>query len=80
MGSLKSARVTVKAQWKTKFDQGGLCLILPNGSERGEGQVGVGRRWVKTGVEFMDGKAHVSTVACDRWVSDLTRISFWAAM
>lgn len=75
LSSLKSARVTVKADWKTKFDQGGLCLVLPNGgegkgqSEDGSEKVGGGRQWVKTGVEFMDGKAHVSTVACDRWVS-----------
>lgn len=77
LGSLKSARVTVKAEWKTRFDQGGLCLVLPNSSEgdghsgdgKGSDKVGGGRRWVKTGVEFMEGKAHVSTVACDRWVS-----------
>ncbi len=30
------------------------------------------RKWVKTGIEFIHGKPHVSTVACDRWVWNVT--------
>lgn len=75
------------ADWKTLFDQGGLCLILPEApkerqeeeeeevaeeEEKGKGARGGrekerGRRWIKTGVEFFKGAAHVSAVACDRW-------------
>lgn len=71
------------ADWKTLFDQGGLCLILPEASkerqeeeEEAEEEKGKeargrdrerGRRWIKTGVEFFKGAAHVSAVACDRW-------------
>lgn len=67
--AFKSAKVTVKADWKTLYDQGGLCLVLPGegGVSGGEGR----RRWIKTGIELTHGRPHVSTVACDRWVSGL---------
>ncbi|KAL8750762.1 MAG: hypothetical protein Q9184_006309 [Pyrenodesmia sp. 2 TL-2023] len=63
LSSLRSARVTLSASWHTKFDQGGLLLVLPGtkGSDRNQ------RRWIKTGVEFFDGKPNISTVACDRF-------------
>ncbi|KAG7009602.1 hypothetical protein G7Y79_00002g007170 [Physcia stellaris] len=61
LSSLRSARVTVNADWKTKFDQGGLVLVLPGQEDRGK------RRWVKTGIEFFEGRPNISTVACDRW-------------
>ena len=67
LSSLRAARVTVTADWKTKFDQGGLLLVLPphkkteDRNDRGQ------RRWVKTGIEFFDGRPNISTVASDRW-------------
>ena len=63
LSSFRAARVTIQAQWSTKFDQGGLLLILPgeNGLDRKE------RRWIKTGVEFFNGRPNLSTVATDRW-------------
>lgn len=59
VSSFKSTRATVTGAWKEKYDQGGLILIInsPDGT----------RRWVKTGIEFLNGKAHVSVVATDRW-------------
>ena len=51
--------MTVSASWKHKYDQGGLCLIV--NSTHGP------RKWVKTGIEFLNDQAHVSTVATDRW-------------
>ncbi|KAL8750884.1 MAG: hypothetical protein Q9199_006785 [Rusavskia elegans] len=57
---LKSLQVTVKGAWKTLFDQGGLLMLLP--AREGENQ-----RWIKTGIEFYNGKPHISAVACDRW-------------
>jgi uncharacterized protein len=58
VGSFKSAKVTVSANWTDKYDQGGLCLVVNlNGA----------RKWVKTGVEFENEQPNVSTVATDRW-------------
>ena len=63
LSTFRAARVTISAQWSTKFDQGGLLLILPGekGQDRKE------RKWIKTGVEFYDGRPNLSTVATDRW-------------
>ena len=59
LSSFKKARVAVAADWKELYDQGGLCIIIkkPDGS----------RKWVKTGIEFVEGAPHISTVAADRW-------------
>ncbi|KAL6253391.1 hypothetical protein RBB50_001115 [Rhinocladiella similis] len=57
-GALQSAKVTVSAEWKDKYDQGGLCVIIRSGGNT---------RWVKAGVEFVHEKPHVSVVAKDRW-------------
>ncbi|KIX08028.1 uncharacterized protein Z518_02683 [Rhinocladiella mackenziei CBS 650.93] len=56
--SFKTAQVSVSAHWKDKYDQGGLCLVIKSADVT---------RWVKTGVEFLDGQANVSTVAKDQW-------------
>ena len=55
----KSAAVTVKGDWTYQYDQGGLCLFidLKDGT----------RRWLKTGIEFVDGAPRVSVVTKDRW-------------
>ena len=60
LSTFHRARVTVSANWKTLYDQGGICLIM----EQAPGSLS---KWVKTGVEFYDGRPHISTVACDRW-------------
>lgn len=66
LSSLKRVRVTVTASYERLYDQGGLVLILP--AEDGkEGKIEETAKWVKTGVEFVEGKAWVSTVACDNW-------------
>jgi uncharacterized protein len=48
------ARVTVKADWARQYDQGGLVLFLPAWPSYS--------LWVKSGIEFVDGKPYVSTV------------------
>jgi len=58
VASFKSAQATISAEWKDKYDQGGLCLIVNSADAR---------RWVKTGIEFLNGEPNVSTVAKDRW-------------
>ena len=71
LSSLRSARVTVTAEWKTLFDQGGLVLILPPYKHKEDGsgkdEAREHRRWIKTGIEVFEGKLNVSTVACDRY-------------
>ena len=58
----KRARVTVKAPWKTLYDQGGLCLYMTS-----DGEDEKSWKWVKTGIEFYQGRPHIGTVACDTW-------------
>ncbi|EXJ83419.1 hypothetical protein A1O1_07042 [Capronia coronata CBS 617.96] len=58
VGSFRRAQVTVWANWKDKYDQGGLCLVVKTADTV---------RWVKTGIEFLDGEPNVSTVAKDHW-------------
>ena len=53
-----SARVTVSANWNTPYDQGGLILFIP-----GEGTT----TWLKTGIEFLEGKPSVMSVASSQW-------------
>lgn len=48
------ARVTVKADWTRQYDQGGLVLFLPEWPTQS--------LWVKSGIEFVDGKPNMSTV------------------
>ncbi|KAL8693782.1 MAG: hypothetical protein Q9224_003688, partial [Gallowayella concinna] len=71
LAQLKSVQVTVKGGWKTLYDQGGLLLILPSpppSATAGQENNGQGKdRWIKTGIEFYNQKAHISAVACDRW-------------
>ncbi|KAI4240366.1 MAG: hypothetical protein L6R40_005192 [Gallowayella cf. fulva] len=65
---LKSVQVTVKGRWKTLYDQGGLLLILPSPAATAAAEAGEYRsKWIKTGIEFYNGKPHISAVACDRW-------------
>ena len=59
-----SARVTVSANWNTLYDQGGLILFIP-----GENTT----TWMKTGIEFFDGKPFVGSVFSTQW-------SDWALM
>jgi regulation of enolase protein 1 (concanavalin A-like superfamily) len=44
------------------YDQGGLVLVFP---KAGEEEVGQNNRWIKTGIEYYQGEAMVSTVSCD---------------
>ncbi|KAF4548290.1 Hypothetical protein D9617_29g006660 [Elsinoe fawcettii] len=57
--SLSTIRATITAPWKYQYDQGGImvAIVSPTGP----------RRWVKCGVEMLDGTARVGTVARDNW-------------
>jgi regulation of enolase protein 1 (concanavalin A-like superfamily) len=59
LSTFHKARVAVSANWVQLYDQGGLIFVVnsPDGT----------RKWVKTGIEFVDNTANVSTVAKDRW-------------
>jgi len=58
--SFQRVRVTVSGPWSTLYDQGGLVFILP---EDASGS----RKWIKSGIEFYQNEAYVSTVAADQW-------------
>lgn len=55
-GQFRRARVTVSAEWKRLYDQGGLIFLMP---AKGDALP----RWVKTGIEFHDERPNLSTVA-----------------
>ncbi|KAJ3733409.1 hypothetical protein DFJ43DRAFT_232037 [Lentinula guzmanii] len=55
LASFHSARITFSGAWTTRYDQCGLLLHLT--------QTGSSDRWLKTGVEFYQGKPYLSTVA-----------------
>ncbi|KAK2746073.1 hypothetical protein FQN57_003413 [Myotisia sp. PD_48] len=58
--SFQRARVRFSARWTTLYDQAGLILVLnPDDGSR--------RKWIKTGIEFLDNSPHISTVTKDRW-------------
>lgn len=59
LSSFKKARVAVTAHWKELYEQGGLCIII----HKADGS----RKWIKTGIEFVEDAPHISTVVTDRW-------------
>ncbi|KAF3483011.1 uncharacterized protein GIQ15_02335 [Arthroderma uncinatum] len=64
LASFQRARVHVSAKWTTLYDQGGLILVV---NRMDGGNADEGRKWIKTGIEFVDGVPRCSTVARDRW-------------
>ncbi|RPD72934.1 hypothetical protein L226DRAFT_536776 [Lentinus tigrinus ALCF2SS1-7] len=54
--SFLRARLTFSASWTTRYDQGGLLLHLKHPEQPTD-------RWLKTGVEFYQGRVFLSTVA-----------------
>jgi regulation of enolase protein 1 (concanavalin A-like superfamily) len=74
LSSFKSARLTFTLPppaTLTQYDQAGLLLRLTKSKkqelgEGGDGGIGVDK-WLKTGVEFYEGRPYVSTVGCDTW-------------
>ncbi|KAI1956550.1 hypothetical protein LOZ58_006269 [Ophidiomyces ophidiicola] len=58
LSRFQRARVRVSAQWSTLYDQGGLVMILHRDDAR---------KWIKTGIEFVNGKPYLSTVGKDNW-------------
>ena len=62
-----SARLTVSADFKDRFDQGGLCFVI-----RTDDRI----RWVKSGIEVEFGVPWVSTVVKDEWADCSMREQF----
>ena len=61
-GSFHSISVSISGPWKTKFDQGGILIVWPAPSgKRNE------NKWMKTGIEYFEGKPALSVVGCDRF-------------
>ncbi|EFR00122.1 hypothetical protein MGYG_03128 [Nannizzia gypsea CBS 118893] len=68
LASFQRARVRVSAKWTTLYDQGGLILALNRPSEHGhDHDPDKDRKWIKAGIEFVEGVPRCSTVARDRW-------------
>jgi uncharacterized protein len=60
-----SARASVSFVWTERYDQAGLVLCLRKRSEKNLSAPPA--KWIKTGIEFYNGKPMLSTVACDAW-------------
>jgi regulation of enolase protein 1 (concanavalin A-like superfamily) len=58
-------QASVKFDWKEKYDQAGLLLSFRKRGE--ESSSNPPSKWIKTGIEFYNGKPMLSTVACDNW-------------
>ncbi|PLB35563.1 uncharacterized protein BDW47DRAFT_110312 [Aspergillus candidus] len=58
ISSFQRMRVNFTANWEHQYDQGGLIFVL-NGTDGS-------RKWIKTGIELVDGRPRLSTVTCDR--------------
>lgn len=61
-GSFKSFSASVSADWKTLFDQGGILIAFPS---KAGGTVKDVKRWVKAGVEVMNGAPKLGVVGTD---------------
>ncbi|PGG96471.1 hypothetical protein GX51_07805 [Blastomyces parvus] len=59
LSSFQRASVHIYGEWATLYDQGGLILVM-NGADGSQ-------KWVKAGIEYVDGKAHISVVGKDTW-------------
>ncbi|KPI41121.1 uncharacterized protein AB675_8068 [Cyphellophora attinorum] len=58
VGAFKKARVTVSANWRDRYDQGGLALVV---------NLDAGRQWIKSGIEYENDECNVATVATSKW-------------
>jgi uncharacterized protein len=82
LSSFQSASVTVSADWKSQYAQGGLVFFLPDSSFgdgevtrdpiakelQGEGSQGnVSFPWIKTGIEFENEETFASVVTARPW-------------
>ncbi|KAL0579657.1 hypothetical protein V5O48_002353 [Marasmius crinis-equi] len=59
--SFQSAGITLKANWTTLYDQGGLLFHLTNPSVTGKDH------WLKTGIEWYQNRPYISTVGTDNY-------------
>lgn len=61
ISAFRRAKLTVTAQWRTLYDQGGIVIVLPPKAG------GTQKRWIKAGIEFYLGKPFMSVVATNEW-------------
>ncbi|KAH7127469.1 hypothetical protein EDB81DRAFT_764644 [Dactylonectria macrodidyma] len=55
-----STSITFTTKYTQQYDQAGLLLRLRN-------EASSARKWIKAGVEYYNGTARLSVVACDAW-------------
>lgn len=58
--NFKQVSATISAEWKTQYDQGGILICWPAPEKNHS-------KWIKTGIEFFNGKPSLSVVGCDRY-------------
>ncbi|KAJ8087656.1 hypothetical protein PM082_006490 [Marasmius tenuissimus] len=65
--SFQSACITFTAPWTTLYDQGGLLLHLTNPSNPDRTSAAGVDHWLKTGIEWYQERAWISTVGADNY-------------
>lgn len=65
VATFRTARLTVSADWERPYDQAGLVLAFPRPDPSEDG-ARTPAKWVKAGLEVVDGKPCMSAVATDR--------------
>ncbi|KAI6381291.1 hypothetical protein MCOR25_001224 [Pyricularia grisea] len=69
LSTFKSAQVSFTFTPTEQYDQGGVVLSLnpPEGSNSSNNTSSSPKKWVKSGVELLNGTPVLGTVACDTW-------------
>lgn len=62
--SFRSLEATFSANWKTLYDQGGILIVFPGGSNVAPRDA---KSWIKAGIENEDGEARLGIVGAHKY-------------
>ncbi|PHH92908.1 hypothetical protein CDD83_3739 [Cordyceps sp. RAO-2017] len=65
VSSFRAATLTFTATYSQQYDQAGILLLFRNPSSSSSSSAPA--KWIKAGIEVLDGTPRLSTVGCDNW-------------